>query len=101
MYLDVRYVNGDPRKITVSGAGWESKFIFTIEGRTARLVDVRKRQAVEKGASALSLSKLSCAHDAILKLPFIDEVTVWMKGRTRTLLEDGTEPADVDGDDDG
>lgn len=99
MYLDVRYRSGDPSKITASGSMCNEEYVFTLEGSTARLVDVRSKNGVGPGESVIGLTKLSYAHDAILKLPFVDEVTVWMKGRTRTLLEDGTHPSEMDGED--
>jgi len=88
MKVDVRYRGGDPKRITTAGHGMDSEFVFTIEGDTARLVDVRANTLVDKGTSALSVSELSHAHDAVLTLPFVDRVTVWMKGRTDTTFED-------------
>lgn len=87
MRLDVRYREGEPTKITSAGDGQCAMYIFTIEGRTARLVDVRPDGYIEAGEPALELIELNLVHDAILELAFIDRVTVWMKGRTDTEPE--------------
>jgi hypothetical protein len=91
MKLNVQYVSGEPKTIITDSHSAESEFQFTIEGDTARLVDVRTNMELNEGWSALNVSELNTAHDAILRLPFIDRVTVWMKGRTDTTFEDETD----------
>lgn len=88
MRLDVHYRDGEPRKITTAGHGQTHEWVFTIEGDSARLVDARATEDVPSGHSAVDLMELNHAHDAVLGLPFIARVTVWMKGRTDTELED-------------
>ena len=93
MRLDVRYFEGAPAKITSKAHGHEHEYRFTIEDETARLIDVRLKQDRPKNASGICVSELNDVHDAILRLPFIDRVTVWMNGRTD---EQPQQPADDD-----
>lgn len=93
--LDVRYRGGEPAKITSAGHGQTARYVFTIEHTTARLVDVRPKDATDAETSALELIELNQVHDAVLDLPFIDRVTVWMKGRTDTEPEKPTAELEV------
>lgn len=88
--LDVRYREGEPAKITSARHGQEAQYVFAIEGQTARLVDVRAKHNIDAETSALDVLELNQVHDAVLGLPFIDRVTVWMKGRTDTATEKPT-----------
>lgn len=86
MRLDIRYRDAEPHRITSAMALQDTEFVFTIEGSTARLIDIRPTETIGSGGSACSLSELNQVHDAILELPFIDRVTVWMNGRTPTTM---------------
>ena len=88
--LDVRYLGGDPVRVTSARHCQEARYIFTIEDRTARLIDVRPEEDIDANTSALDLIEFNQVHDAVLELPFIDRVTVWMKGRTDTETEKPT-----------
>jgi hypothetical protein len=92
MQVRVLYQDGEPTSLKTSHIDHDQTFKFAVEGNTARLIDVRADQDINKGESTLVLSDLNHAHDEILKLPFIDRVRVWMKGRTETKIEDGEEP---------
>jgi len=87
MKLVVDYQSAEPKKITSKSPTMDYRYVFTIEGRTARLIDVRATAFIESGESAMSVGEYNQAHDAILGLPFIDRVTVHMRGRTETTKE--------------
>jgi hypothetical protein len=88
MKLEVTYQSGDPKRIKSSGIDFEQEHHFAVEGSTARLIDVRAKGEVEKGHTSLCVGDLNTVHDAVLRLPFIDCCTVWMRGRTDTTMED-------------
>lgn len=90
MRIDVRYRDGEPVSVTGGYHAQSAEYKFTIEGATARLVDVRAEDDVTPGQSVLALTELNQVHDTLLELPFIDRVTVWMKGRTDTEPEQPT-----------
>jgi len=88
MRLVVTYRSAEPKKIESKSPTMDYRYVFTIEGQTARLIDVRATEFIEKGESTLSVSEYNQVHDAILDLPFVDRVTVHMKGRTETTKEE-------------
>ena len=89
--LLVTYRSSEPKKIESKSPTMDYRYVFTIEGRTARLIDVRTTAFIESGESSLSVSEYNQVHDAILDLPFIGRVTVHMNGRSETKKEDTTQ----------
>lgn len=92
MRLDVRYRDGEPSKITSAHHGQDTEYVFTIEGETARLINTRAKNHVDKGTSVFDIMEFNQVHDTVLGLPFIERCTVWMKGRTDTKTEEGQSP---------
>jgi hypothetical protein len=87
MKLVVDYRSAEPKKITSKSPTMDYRYVFTIESRAARLIDVRATASIESGESSMSVGEYNQVHDAILDLPFIDRVTVHMMGRTETTKE--------------
>jgi hypothetical protein len=84
MRLVVTYRSAEPTKIESKSLMMDYRYVFTVEGRTARLIDIRATEFIESGESSMCVSEYNQVHDAILDLPFVDRVTVHMRGRTET-----------------